>query len=50
VIDMIMLMYFGEARQRTVEEYQHLFRSTDFAMTRVLPTADAFSILEVSPI
>jgi hypothetical protein len=50
VIDMIMLMYFGEARQRTVEEYRHLFRSTGFAMTRVLPTAGAFSIVEVAPI
>jgi hypothetical protein len=49
VIDMIMLMYFGEARQRTVEEYRHLLRSTDFAITRVLPTAGAFSIVEVSP-
>ena len=50
VIDMIMLMYFGEARQRTVEEYRHFFKSTDFAITRVLPTAGAFSIVEVSPI
>jgi len=49
LIDMIMLMYFGEARQRTVEEYRHLFRSTDLAITRVLPTAGAFSIVEVSP-
>ncbi|MGH9523398.1 MAG: methyltransferase [Terriglobales bacterium] len=50
VIDMIMLMYFGEARQRTVEEYSQLFRSTNFAITRVLPTAGAFSIVEASPI
>jgi hypothetical protein len=50
VIDMIMLMYFGEGRQRTEEEYRHLFRSTGFAITRVLPTAGAFSILEASPI
>ncbi len=50
LIDVIMLMYFGEARQRTVEEYRHLFRSTDFATTRVLPTSSAFSIVEASPI
>lgn len=50
VIDMIMLMYFGEARQRTEEEYGQLFRSTGFAITRVLPTAGAFSIVEASPI
>lgn len=50
VIDMIMLMYFGEARQRTEEEYRQLFSSTDFALTRVIPTAGAFSIVEASPI
>lgn len=50
LIDMVMLMYFGEARQRTVEEYTSLFQSTGFAITRVLPTAGAFSIVEASPV
>jgi hypothetical protein len=49
-IDMIMLMYFGEARQRTVEEYRSLFDSTRFSLTRVLPTAGAFSIVEAAPV
>ena len=49
-IDMIMLMYFGEARQRTVDEYQSLFNSTGFSLTRVLPTAGAFSIVEAAPV
>lgn len=50
LIDMVMLMYFGEARQRTVDEYRHLFDSTHFSLTRVLPTAGAFSIVEASPV
>ena len=28
VLDMMMLLYFGEARQRTVAEYSELFRAT----------------------
>jgi hypothetical protein len=50
LIDMIMLMYFGEARQRTVEEYTKLLDSTRFQFSRVLPTAGAFSIVEASPL
>ena len=47
---MVMLMYFGEARQRTVEEYKSLFDSTNFSLKRVLPTVGAFSIVEASPV
>jgi len=50
LIDMVMLMYFGEARQRTVDEYKHLFDATRFSLTRVLPTAGAFSIVEASTV
>jgi hypothetical protein len=50
LIDLVMLMYFGEARQRTVQEYKALFESTRFSITRVLPTAGAFSIVEASPV
>jgi hypothetical protein len=28
VLDMMQLLYFGEARQRTVAEYSELFRAT----------------------
>jgi hypothetical protein len=49
LIDLVMLMYFGEARQRTVQEYNELFESTHFTLTRVLPTAGTFSIVEASP-
>ena len=27
VLDMMLLLYFGEARQRTVDKYSELFRS-----------------------
>lgn len=50
LIDMMMLLYFGEARQRTVEEYSELFRATGLELTRVLPTAGAFSIVEARPV
>lgn len=50
IIDMMMLLYFGEARQRTVEEYKELFGATGLDLTRVLPTAGAFSIVEAQPI
>lgn len=50
LVDMAMLMYFGEARQRTVDEYEALFGTTGFALTRVLPTAGSFSIVEATPV
>ena len=50
ILDMMMLLYFGEARQRTVDEYKKLFGATSFEFTRVLPTASAFSIVEARPV
>lgn len=50
LIDMTMLMYFGEARQRTVDEYATLFDATGFKLSRVVPTAGAFSIVEAMPV
>jgi len=50
MVDMGMLMFFGEARQRTAEEYEKLFEATGFAPVRVLPTASAFSIVEARPV
>ena len=46
LVDMVMLMFFGEARQRTIDEYKQLLDSTHFALVRVLPTGGAFSIVE----
>jgi len=50
IIDMMMMLYFGEARQRTVDEYGELFGATRLELTRVLPTAGAFSIVEARPV
>lgn len=50
ILDMMMLLYFGEARQRTADEYKDLFRGTGFELARVLPTASAFSIVEARPV
>lgn len=50
LIDMTMLMFFGEARQRTADEYNLLFASSGFELIRILPTAGAFSIVEARPV
>ena len=50
VLDMMMLLYFGEARQRTVAEYSDLFQATGLEYSRVVPTASAFSIVEARPV
>jgi hypothetical protein len=50
MLDMMMLLYFGEARQRTVEEYEVLFGTTGFELTRVMATPSAFSIVEARPV
>jgi hypothetical protein len=49
VLDLMMLLYFGEARQRTVAEYSELFDASGFECSRVLPTASAFTIVEARP-
>lgn len=49
LLDMAMLMFGGEARQRTETEYRELFAATELVLTRVAETGTAFSILEVSP-
>ena len=49
LLDMIMMMFGGEARQRTEDEYNELFAETGFGRARVVPTGTAFSILEVKP-
>ena len=46
LLDMMMLLYFGEARQRTVEEYEALFGEAGLELTRVMATPSAFSIVE----
>ena len=50
VLDMMMLLYFGEARQRTVAEYSDLFRGAGLEYTRVVPTPSAFGIVEARPV
>ena len=44
-----MMMFGGEARQRTEEEYNELFAATGLGAARVVGTGTAFSILEVKP-
>jgi O-methyltransferase domain len=49
LLDMTMMTFGGEARQRTEEEYNELFAATGFSSARVVGTGTAFSILEVRP-
>ncbi len=46
LLDIAMMMFGGEARQRTVGEYDELFAATGFGPARVVETGTAFSILE----
>ena len=49
LIDMSMLMFFGEARQRTADEYNMLFASSGFELTRVLHTPGRSASLRQNP-
>jgi hypothetical protein len=49
ILDIAMMTFGGEARQRTEEEYSRLFAATGFSLRRVVGTGTAFSILEASP-
>ena len=49
ILDIAMMTFGGEARQRTEEEYNELFAATGFSSARVLGTGTAFSLLEVRP-
>lgn len=49
LLDMAMMTFGGEARQRTEAEYRDLFVATGLVLTRVIEAGAAFSILEASP-
>jgi hypothetical protein len=49
MLDIAMMIFGGEARQRTEDEYNELFAATGFAPARAIETGTAFSILEAKP-
>ena len=49
LLDIAMMSFGGEARQRTADEYNELFTATGFSPARMLTTGTAFSILETRP-
>jgi len=49
LLDIVMMIFGGDARQRTEAEYNELFAATGFGPARVVGTGTAFSILEVKP-
>jgi len=48
MLDMQMMMLFGNARQRTVQEYRDLFAGCGLQLIRVIPTASRFSLIEAT--
>jgi cyclopropane fatty-acyl-phospholipid synthase-like methyltransferase len=50
LLDLEMLVMGGDARERTVEELQHLLEVSGFNMERVIPTPDGASIIEATPV
>ncbi|MDQ6760050.1 MAG: hypothetical protein M3Z32_09325 [Acidobacteriota bacterium] len=50
LIDIGMMTFAGEARQRTSTEYAELFTATQFQVERVLPTDTSFSVIEAKPV
>jgi hypothetical protein len=46
MLDLQMMMLFGNARQRTVAEYRDLLSGCGFRLARVIPTTSRFNIIE----
>ena len=49
MLDMAMMMFGGEARQRTEAEYNELFSTTGFGPASLIETGTAFCILAAKP-
>jgi len=49
LLDIAMMKFGGEARQRTEEEYNELFAATGLGPARLARTGTAFTILEARP-
>jgi hypothetical protein len=50
IMDIGMMAFAGEARQRTVNEYADLFTSAGLELTRVLPTTTSFQFVEAKAV
>lgn len=48
-VDLLMMVLFGQARQRTEAELQALLDGAGFSVTRVIPTTTGASIIEAAP-
>ena len=49
VMDLTMLVNFGDARERSLDEYRDLLDATGFALERAIALPSRFSILECRP-
>lgn len=48
--DLHMMVLFGEARQRTEDEFRSLLQRADLELVRVIPTASEASVVEAAPV
>jgi hypothetical protein len=48
-MDLTMLVNFGDARERSLDEYRELLDATGFALERAIALPSRFSILECRP-
>jgi hypothetical protein len=49
MLDMIMLVFFTGAQERTEPEYRALLDKAGFRLTQVVPTESAASVVEAVP-
>ena len=50
LLDLVLLGVTPGGRERTLAEYAELFAKAGFALTRVVPTDSAVSVLEAEPV
>jgi hypothetical protein len=48
--DMHMLVQYGDAKERTEEQFAGLLQAAGFKLNRVLPTKSLFFVLEAVPV
>ena len=46
LLDITMMTLFSGGRERTKAEYQQLFQTADFQLTRIEPTSSPVSVIE----
>lgn len=48
--DIHMLVHYGDAKERTEQQFEELLVAAGFRLNRVIPTKSMFFVLEASPV